>query len=281
VSASWRVLPLTVLPARQLLARAEAVLAGLRPGAAPTLGWSRVAPDALVLGRAAGSPPVDWDACAAAGVEVVRRSSGGGPVLWDGDLLALDVWVPRGHRLAPVDVVQAYRWLGAAVAEGLSDLGVPARLVSIGEARRAAPPESAADAAAAAACFGSLSPFEVVADGRKVAGLAQVRRRTGALFQAGVPLRFAAGRLAGLLDTRGAEPADVAAALERRAAGLDRFLGAVDPGRVMEAVGRRRAAVAGAGWRPGDLDPAERELAGRLAAERFVPLVKEAADSAA
>jgi lipoate-protein ligase A len=52
---------------------------------------------------------------------------------------------------------------------------------------------------AADACFGGMSPWEVLAGGRKVVGLSQTRRRTGALLQAGVLLGFDADRLARLL----------------------------------------------------------------------------------
>jgi lipoate-protein ligase A len=148
-------------------------------------------------------------------VPVLRRASGGGPVLWDAGLLSLDVALPRGHRLAPDDVVAAYEWLGRAAADGLRRLGIPAEVVGIAEAR-AAPPHRLA----ARACFGALSPFEVVAGGRKVVGLAQVRRRSGALLQAGFALRLDAGRLAALLDL-GSEREAFATALRDRAAGLD------------------------------------------------------------
>jgi lipoate-protein ligase A len=148
----------------------------------------------LVLGRHAVDPELDADAVAAEGVEVLKRSSGGGPVLWDRDLLSLDVVLPRGHRLAPDDVVAAYRWLGEALADALTALGVPDVEVIALERARAAAPGPAADA-----CFGGLSPWEVLAGGRKVVGLSQTRRRTGALLQAGVPLRLDAARLARLL----------------------------------------------------------------------------------
>jgi lipoate-protein ligase A len=158
---------------------------------------------------------VDEAACRAAGVPVLRRASGGGLVLWDAGLLSLDAALPRGHRLAPDDVVAAYEWLGRAAADGLRRLGVPAEVVGIAEAR-AAPRHRLA----ARACFGALSPFEVVAGGRKVVGLAQVRRRSGALLQAGFALRLDAGRLAALLDL-GPERESFAAALRDRAAGQD------------------------------------------------------------
>jgi lipoate-protein ligase A len=38
-------------------------------------------------------------------------------------------------------------------------------------------------------CYGALSPHEIVADGKKLVGLAQVRRRDAALFQFGILLR--------------------------------------------------------------------------------------------
>ena len=68
-------------------------------------------------------------------------------------------------------------------------------VIDVPRARAAA----AGPGAAADACFGGLSPFEVLAGGRKVVGLSQARRRPGTLLQAGIPLTLDAARLARLM----------------------------------------------------------------------------------
>lgn len=195
----------------------------------PAYSWSTVSAPALVLGRGAGAPPVDRAAAEDEGVAIVRRSSGGGPVLWDRDLVSLDVVLPRGHALALDDVVAAYRWLGEAIAEALTALGAPDVDV-IGVARAHASrrePGPAADA-----CFGGLSPFEVLAGGRKVVGLSQARRRPGTLLQAGIPLRLDAARLARLMG----RDAAFAAGLGATAAGLRELVPDADAAAVIAAV---------------------------------------------
>jgi lipoate---protein ligase len=197
--------------------------------------WALARSPALVLGRSAAAAPVDEAACREAGVPVLRRGSGGGPVLWDEGLLALDVALPGGHPLAPVDVVAAYAWLGAAVAEGLRALGLPAHRLEPDEARRSARRAAEVADPAAIACFGGLSPHEVLVDGRKVLGLAQVRRRGATLLQAGILLSLDAEGLAALLALDGAR-APFAAALRARAAGLDELAPHVGAHDVVEAV---------------------------------------------
>ena len=208
----------------------------MAPDGPPVLSWSTVTAPGLVLGRHAVDPELDHGAVAAEGVEVLKRSSGGGPVLWDRDLLGLDVVLPRGHRLAPDDVVAAYRWLGEALADALTAVGVPdVEVIDLGRARGAAP------GPAADACFGGLSPWEVMASGRKVVGLSQTRRRPGALLQAGVPLRLDAPRLARLLG-RDAAWAD---ALAATAAGVRELAPGVSVGDVVAAVEAALAAREG------------------------------------
>jgi lipoate-protein ligase A len=210
------------------------LLQGLAHDPTPALSWSTVTRPALVLGRLAVDPELDDETVRAEGVEVVRRSSGGGPVLWDAGLLALDVVLPRGHRLAGDDVVGAYRWLGEAIGAALRALGVPdVEVVGIERAHD----DRARPGPAADACYGGLSPFEVTAAGRKVVGLSQTRRAPGALLQAGILMSLDPGLLARLLH-RDAEFADGLAAA---AVGL----GELGPGVTAAAVaGAVDAAVA-------------------------------------
>lgn len=176
----------------------------------PVLVVHRVLPAAITVGRAQRGD-VDPAAARAEGLEVVLRPSGGGPVLWDDDLIAIDVILPTGHSLLPVDVVEAYRWVGQAVADALEGLGVAgARAVPPAEAR--AWPRGVAGAM----CFGGLSPWEVAVDHRKVLGLSQLRRTTGAIIQVGVPMRLDTARLTRAVGA----PPDAADDLAARTAGI-------------------------------------------------------------
>lgn len=242
------------------------LLRALAPAGPPVLSWSTVSAPALVLGRAAGRPPVDEAAAAAEGVAVVRRTSGGGPVLWDDHLLGLDVALPPGHALAPADVVETYRWLGEALATALVTLGLPGvEVVSVARARAWA----GSPGGAAAACYGGLSPFEVLVEGRKVVGLSQARRRPGALLQAGVVLRLDAGRTARLMGRDAAFARDLAAV----AGGLHEWAPGLTAAEVVAAAEAAIADATGLLLVPDDPTSAERAAIVGAMAETVLPPV--------
>lgn len=214
-----------------------ALLEAMTPEGRPVASWSTVRDRVLVLGRAARDPELNEDAVAAHGLPVVHRRSGGGPVLWDPGLLSLDVVLPAGHPLAPQDVTRAYRWLGAALAEALRGLGLDCDAVGLDRARTLQGRTDDVSVRAGRACFGGVSPYEVLAaDGRKVVGLSQARRRGGTLFQCGVLLALDAVRLAELLEPDPREAALLATALAARAAGLGEWLPAVTAADLVAAV---------------------------------------------
>jgi lipoate-protein ligase A len=211
-----RVLPASALPAAEQLAGSLALLAGVEHTGIPAMRWYQFHPAALLLGSAQRPHEVDLAACAAAHVPVHRRRSGGGVVLSDA-LLLLDVALPPADPLYVSDVTESYRWLGVVWATALDALGIAAHVVEIATARADA---QMLDPLLRRVCFGGLSPYEVVSGRQKVVGLAQVRRRRGALFQAGVYLQWAPEQTTALVAATQAERDALTRQLAARVAGL-------------------------------------------------------------
>lgn len=241
------------------MACAVALIAG--EAALPALRWYWAATPALILGVFQPPETANAVACAAHGIPVVRRRSGGTGVLAGPPLLSCDIALPVGHRLAPPDVTESYRWLGEAWLTTLSGLGVPGlRLVPVAEVRAdpyRAPRQPPADGIWSdadlvhRACFGSLSPYEVAVGPRKLVGLAQVRRRGGVLLQVGLPLVWQADLLADLLAPRPADRDRLAAGLRAHACGLSDLITPVPtPATLMAAFEATLAATWGVTLRP-------------------------------
>lgn len=127
-------------------------------------------------------------------IELLERQAGGGAVLSGPWLVSASIVLPYGHPLLCESVAGCYRWLGQLHAAALAEFGVSVR---------ALPPQQLPLANAMMdvrtvdwACFGSLSPWEVVGtDCRKLVGLAQRRRHTGVLLVAGTLLGVSDWRL--------------------------------------------------------------------------------------
>lgn len=117
-------------------------------------------------------------------VSVLLRGSGGGAVLTGPWMLGMSVALPPTHAFASNGLVASYQWLGELLAELLRELAGVAAIALPPEAVRLVGPKDSLQWA----CFGGLSPWEVVVEGRKIAGLAQVRRRQGVLIVAGLLL---------------------------------------------------------------------------------------------
>lgn len=110
----------------------------------------------------------------------VQRGSGGGAVLTGPWMVSASIVLPPDHPLVGAGTVSSYRWLGALHAGLLRDAGIKAHAIPPEEVRA-----HQANARLRWACYGGLSPWEVVVDSRKIVGLAQLRRRTGVLITSG------------------------------------------------------------------------------------------------
>lgn len=260
-----RLLPESAEPADRQLAASVAQLAGLAEQGRPSLRWYRFDPPALLLGSSQRPEVADLAACAAAGARPHRRRSGGGAVLGDDSLLLLDLALPPRDPLYTYDVTESYRWLAEVWAAALRELGLDARVLPVAEARADA---QALDPLLKSVCYGGLSPYEVTVGGRKLVGLAQVRRQSGALIQAGVYLRWSPERTAALMAGTPAERARLAELLDRRVAGLNAPRASVQLGaeQVQVAVHRQLDRMAGfalspEGWSAAELAARDEALA--------------------
>lgn len=224
----WRIEPIVVDEPHALVEAGLAALEALTDDPVPALRWYRSTRTAVILGRGQARALA---ARATAEVEVLTRHSGGGAVLMDPDLLSLDVLLPAGHPWLDGDLSAPFDHVGTAWTTALDGLSVPGLALHRGAvtARRRG---NERERLLAAVCYATLGRGEVTAGGRKLVGLAQRRRRQGALVQCGLLRRW---RPAPLLVALGADPHD--AEVHAAAVGLDDLL-AVPPedGEVAAAV---------------------------------------------
>ncbi len=279
-------LPFSDAPMGHQLALSEGMLAAFGEGngsdyePTPAFRWYVPRETALVLGNGQPLTAVDAAAASKSQVTVYRRTSGGTAVLVDRALLSLDIALPHNHSLASADVTLAYRWVGEMWARALHTLGIP-NAYAIPTARVRAISPLAQDDPLRLACYGALSPWEVVVDDpmtrkpRKLVGLCQVRRRHGALFQTGVYRRLDASRLARLL----ALPPDARQSLTTRLSAAAIGMADVTPPhtrlsmkRVIQTVERELANVFSAPAEDAEWTAPMLATAERLERERFQPV---------
>jgi len=226
----WRVLPLTIADQQQHIDCSEMLLKTIEPGYPATLYWSIAEPEGLVLGFSQKEEVLNQEVVVQQQIPIYHRRAGGTAVLVGPHLLSLDVVLPADHPLILVDIVKSYQWFGEAWVETLEHLGIEARLVLPQEAREQRmllkqPETQVREELLRRACYGSISPYEVVVGQRKVVGLDMIRRKVGSVLQAGVLLHWETGTLAKLLGRAREEQALLEEGLLERAVGLDRLAG--------------------------------------------------------
>lgn len=230
ISNNWRILPLTIADQQRHIDRSESLLQAMQPGDVATLYWSMAEAEGFVLGFSQKPETLNPAMRAGASLPIYHRRAGGTAVMVGPHLLGLDVALPADHPLTLPDIVESYRWLGEAWVAALLRLGITTRAVSPDEAHAQRDLLKDAEtrereAILRRACYGALSPYEVVAGQRKVVGLDMIRRRQGSLLQAGVLLRWETETLAQWLGHTPEEQEVLRTGLRERAAGLDELAG--------------------------------------------------------
>ncbi len=226
----WSISPLIIADQRQHIDRSELLLRTIETEQQAAVYWSIAEARGLVLGFSQKIETLNQAAIARKEIPVYQRRAGGTAVLVGPDLLGLDVVLPAGHPLILADVVKSYQWLGEAWVEALLRLGVQARMALPQEAyeQRALLKQAETgerERVLRRACYGSLSPYEVVVGQKKVVGFDMIRRRAGSILQAGVLLHWESVTLAQLLGRSAEEQDLLEVGLDERAVGLDRVIG--------------------------------------------------------
>lgn len=249
----------------------EAILTAHSEGNVPPTvrfyGWD---PATLSIGYFQKATELDFDAIAREGVGFVRRPTGGRAVLHDMEL-TYSVIVSESYPGIPANVTDAYRVLSEGLLLGFRKLGLDAKMVQLASEED----KMTYASAGSAACFDSPSWYELVVEGRKVAGSAQVRHKGVVLQHGSILLDMDTDRLFRLLKFSSDKIAErMKRSFSQKAVAINDVLRSLDrePAALPQAEEAFRAGFAeGLGVRLEDakLTEGERELAERLVAEKY------------
>jgi lipoate-protein ligase A len=207
-------------------------------------------PPAVSIGRfQEAARGIDLAACRRRGLSVVRRMTGGRAVIHHREV-TYSIASAWGGDFPPTGVTDLYDRIAEGLLHGLDLLGVAASKAG----RHSSAPTRASN------CFKAPSRCEIVHQGRKLVGSAQVRSPAGFLQHGSILLEVDAGLWEGVFGPGAADGvASVAGILGRP----------VPAAEVEAALGEGFARIAGRGWRETPL-PARMDRAARLTAPRFL-----------
>ncbi|MBP7692549.1 MAG: lipoate--protein ligase family protein [Anaerolineales bacterium] len=222
--AAWRLLHTEPLAGSANMAVDEAILLAVAAGQAPpTLRFFAWTPPCLSLGYAQPLAEVDLGRLAERGWGLVRRPTGGRAILHT-DELTYSIIAPMAEPRVVGGVVESYRQLSAGLLRGLEALGLAARAERKADEAPGAGPRPAP--AALPVCFEVPSDYEITADGKKLLGSAQVRKKGVVLQHGTLPLTGDITRICDALRfATDAEREAVRARVRGRAATLEAVLG--------------------------------------------------------
>ncbi|ARU63015.1 octanoyltransferase [Tumebacillus avium] len=265
---TWRVLNTGFSGPAWNMAVDEAILnahsRGLVPPTIRFFGWD---PATLSIGYFQRSAKeVNFDALKEKGLGFVRRPTGGRAVLHDQEL-TYSVIVSESHPMMPSSVNESYRVLSMGLLEGFRELGLNAEMVSLADEEEKKKFESMGSAA----CFDSPSWYELVVEGRKVVGSAQVRQLHTILQHGSILLDLDAELLFSVLTFSSERIRErMMETFKERAVSIKDFSGEViSYDRAVEAFTAGFARGLGVKLEAAGLTPFEQELAEQLVREKY------------
>jgi lipoate-protein ligase A len=273
--AIWRLLHTPPLDGAANMAVDEAILNAVAEGAAPpTLRFFAWVPPCLSLGYAQPVSDADAERLAARGWGLVRRPTGGRAILHT-DELTYSVIAPMGEPRVLGGVVESYRQLADGLLRGLALIGLSAnadrKRREEGGGGSPSPSSHLPPQSQNPVCFEVPSDYEITADGKKLLGSAQVRKRGVVLQHGTLPLAGDLGRICdGLRFESEAERERVRVRVLQRATTMESVLGrAVGWDEAAEAMQRGFAEALNLRLVIGELSAAERADAERLRVEKY------------
>lgn len=241
----------------------EALLREFRPGKSPPAlrfyTWSRPAVTCGYFQDPARD--IDLEACRRSGIDVVRRPTGGRAVLHGQDL-AYAVVAADIDPFFTKDILGTYRIINGCLARGLALFGLDAVICPDRRLPR--------DEGLGASCFSSLSQFELLVDGRKLCGSAQVRAHGVFLQHGSIPLKFDPEKTAVLLGRRHRREAGWAESLRASVTSLGEQAGGdVDLESLRQALVRGFELQLGLCLKEGDLSRKEEQRKNHLLNHKY------------
>lgn len=185
----WRYLFTPELSAAMNMALDEAILTLHSEGKVPpTVRFYTWQPATLSIGYFQKvEQEVDLDQVRARGLGFVRRPTGGRAVLHDQEL-TYSVVVSEKHPKFPASVIESYQVISLGLMEGFRQLGLHAEMMTDSTPGASLPSRSVARGrTGSAVCFDTPSWYELLVEGKKVAGSAQTRQK-GTILQHGAIL---------------------------------------------------------------------------------------------
>jgi len=173
MGAQWRFISSGRQDPAYNMAVDEAILTAHSEGKVPPTvrfyGWN---PATLSIGYFQKAAEINFEQLAQEGLGFVRRPTGGRAVLHDQEL-TYSLIVAENYPGIPRSVTEAYRVLSEGLVVGFRKLGLDAEMVQLASDED----KDKYASAGSAACFDSPSWYELVVEGRKIAGSAQTRQK--------------------------------------------------------------------------------------------------------
>ncbi|MDM8532805.1 lipoate--protein ligase family protein [Anaerolineales bacterium HSG25] len=221
--STWRLLVTPPLDGATNMAIDEAILYALaEQKTQPTLRFYQWQPACLSLGYNQKWVEINQIECAAQGVTWTRRATGG-KAIFHTDELTYSLITHNDDPRIEGGILRSYKALSQALLQGLKQLGVEVR-----QAEKRTQPRSKADRKSPV-CFDTPAQYELIWQGKKLVGSAQLRRKNIVLQHGSLPLHGNLKRILNLLHLSPEERHRQEQILPQRATTLEHATGYIIP----------------------------------------------------